>query len=216
VQPRLIGRDKARRRLRAAYSAQEDGSVLNCQRLQQREPARCKRAVNGLVVGFLVSDQAVGRHRRRRRKHQGCIGCGETHDQRPGPRSPRVQPQRWSTGQSTGSGRPISCSAGNASPVPAMQSLSARRARPRQGWPARRLWTRCRRRQAMPCPAEHRATIARGRAPPRHGAASDRGQPGSRWRSVERSQRVPRERASPVWAETASAGSVARPFSAAR
>jgi hypothetical protein len=36
------------------------------------------------------------------------------------------------------------------------------------------------------------------------------------WRCAEPWQRAPRQRASPAWAETASAGSVARPSSAAR
>jgi hypothetical protein len=55
---------------------------LNCQRLRRREPARCKRGVYGLVVGFLLVHQRVGRRWRRRRKHQGCIGCEERHNQR--------------------------------------------------------------------------------------------------------------------------------------
>lgn len=33
-------------------------------------------------MGFLVPDQSIVRNGRRRRKHQGCIGCEEIHDQR--------------------------------------------------------------------------------------------------------------------------------------
>jgi hypothetical protein len=92
-----------------------------------------------------VSDQDVARHGRRRRKHQGCIGCGESHRKRRVPllsasstvgREARSLPTRTQI--------PSSGSAGSHLLVPAVRVSPARRARPSQARPSRRPWTRTR------------------------------------------------------------------------
>jgi hypothetical protein len=175
-----------------------------------------RRPVYGPCHGFLSLDQGVGRRERRRRAHRRCIGCEESTRKSS---SPQIRPRAMRREPTNEGSTPIFWFGRIASSRPgrAVFDRTARKAEARLA--VAPSSPRTRRFQAAPCPAEHRATVARGRADPRHGAASpkfDRGQPGPRWRYGERSQRVPRERAQPAWAETASAGSVARPFSAAR
>jgi len=93
----------------------------------------CKRTVNGRGRGFRVSDQSVGRRLRRRRMHRRCIGCEENTRQGSPPRIPLQQRNQ----------RPINelsqvhflVRPESDFPVPAVQSSTARRARPSQGRP---------------------------------------------------------------------------------
>ena len=104
-----------------------------CQRFQRRPICSCKRAVYGLVVGFLVLDQGVGRHGRRRRTHHGCIGCEENTRQGS---SPRTRPQAIGGRRINKAKDPhFLVRPGSHFPVPAMRFSTARRARPTQAWP---------------------------------------------------------------------------------
>ena len=93
----------------------------------------CRRAVYGVLRGFRVLDQWVGRHKRRRRTHRRCIGCEEnTRQDSP----PRTRPQMMSQ-------RPINKASkvhllvrpGLHLPIPAVRFWTARRARTSQCWP---------------------------------------------------------------------------------
>lgn len=105
---------------------------MNCRRLQQRGPARCKRAVNGLVVAFacptnaLVGTVAAGVSTR------GALGV-KRYMTSAAPTSPRSQAQRWGSNRSAACTSPSSSSAGSYLLVPAVQCSAARSARPTQG-----------------------------------------------------------------------------------
>jgi hypothetical protein len=99
---------------------------------------------------------------------------------------PRRRRKRWAA-------NPSSCSVGIDLPVPAVQSCAG---------------TVLPLRKAVPI-------LGIGATPPANAAVSPIHRWGG-WRCTEPWPQAPRQRASPAWAETASAGSVARPSSAAR
>jgi hypothetical protein len=81
----------SQRRLYEAYTRRGHCNASACHEFWSCDEPSRKRGVDGLGVGFPMLDQGVGRPWRRRRTHQGCIGCGEIHNQRRPP-SPRPQP----------------------------------------------------------------------------------------------------------------------------
>ena len=106
---------------------------MACRDFSDWDLPSCKRAVYGPCRGFRVLDQGVGQHGRRRRTHRRCIGCEENTRQGS---PPRIPPQQTNP-------RPIDelsevhflVRPGSDFPVPAVQSSTARRARPSQGRP---------------------------------------------------------------------------------
>lgn len=69
---------------------------MDCRGYSDERIRSCIRAVYVVWRGFRVLDQGVGLQGRRRRTHQGCIGCGE--NTRPSS-SPRIQ--TWGRKQQT-------------------------------------------------------------------------------------------------------------------
>jgi len=92
-----------------------------------------RRAVYGACRGFLSLDQGHARRWRRGRAHRRCIGCEENTRQLPFHELDRRR--RSGTSPQAEAKVHFLVRPGSDFPVPAVQSSTARRARPSQGWP---------------------------------------------------------------------------------
>ena len=120
-------------RLQGTFSDQGRRNTMDYHDLSDCDLHSCKRAVYSHCRGFRVSDQGVGQHVRRRRVHRRCIGCEENTGQGSSPQTRRRVMSRRPISKLPKSY--LSVRPGSHLPAPAVQSSTARRARPSQGRP---------------------------------------------------------------------------------